>query len=259
MITSMKVKHISLLALFALFISISSCSKSEDESEPLVINAGNKISRITTLNVNTGIETTLIDFKYNAAGKVIEEATSAATFTAVYNSDGVMTKITKSPKGTGETIISELDHDISGKITKQTNTVIDAAGGRKTVVIDYEYTADGKISKLINNGGYVTEMTWSGDNLSQMRGLSAGRQTIDYKMSTYDNKEHPYYLIKDFIQVTHNTIISKNNPMNNLTTDENGISTNYSFSYQYSNLGKVISSAVSAGFGATITNFYYVP
>jgi hypothetical protein len=61
------------------------------------------------------------------------------------------------------------------------------------------------------------------------------------------------------IQITHSTIVSKNNPMNNLTTDDKGIATNYAFSYQYSSLGKTLSSSVSSGSGISVTNYYYIP
>ena len=257
----LKNKFQIIFLVLLVFLNVS-CSKTQDEPKEIIIdpvivppvNSAQKLSKISQVNA-TGIET-ISEFSYDSNGKISLESTTTHTFTPIYNSKGQIISIAKIPKGLGEKIIYVLEYDADSRLIKQTRTTTSVSGAISKAVSNYEYNPAGKLNKL-TTGEYITAFTWIADNLAEMKGSNLGVPVVSFKTDSYDDKTNPFYSIKSFIEITHNTFASKNNPINNLTAIQNGTTTNFLMTYLYNSSGNVSQATTTSSSGTSIVKYYY--
>ena len=197
-------KKLIVTCSYAIFLALffTSCSKEEDTTTGG--STVTKLSKITSWNPSSGVETTNLELTYNTAGVVTSAiGSNGDSFAFEFDASGKLSKVIKSnPNGRNSTSVYE--YNTAGRISK-INVVL---SGNNTNVYTYEYNAAGKMSKRIityPSGSTTSEYTWVGDNISEVKLTNMPSSSVaTFRYTSYDDKKNPYSLGGDFVAFGRN-------------------------------------------------------
>jgi hypothetical protein len=127
-----------LLFLIAATTSLTSCKKSET-AEPV---STPQLVKVSNWNPSTGVESTSMEFIYDAKGTITSLIYGGTTFTTTYNSANKLASLTGTYKQS-LIVTYTLEYNAIGQLVK----VVYADGGTNSNTKTITYTA-GKISKI---------------------------------------------------------------------------------------------------------------
>lgn len=241
----MKTQIKNILLLLAILFTIS-CTKEEDTTPSG--NSVTKLSKITSWNPTSGIETNNLELTYNTVGVVTSAiGTNGDSFTFEFDAAGKLSKVIKSnPNGRNSTSVYE--YNTAGRISK----INVALSANNTNVYTYEYNAAGKMSKRIltyPSGSSTSEYTWVGDNISEVKSTTMpGSSVATFRYTSYDDKNNPYSLGGDFVAFGYlDNPPSKNNVLEMSTTPSSGAVTTQKRIYEYNTSGYATSMKLMDG------------
>ena len=146
--------------------------------------------------------------------------------TITYSENGLITNITEYNTLSEDNWVLSYDNGLLTKADQYSN-------GLMTSSFDYSYT-DNRLTKVIYTSSdyvYTYEITWTGDNVTQTKGIIGDWEYIT--TYNYDDKINPYKEIPAFetlsIVFTDFAALSKNNVISRSTN----MLENTSFTYQY--------------------------
>ncbi|MFA6277488.1 MAG: hypothetical protein WC622_12100 [Pedobacter sp.] len=216
-----------LLFLIAVTTGLISCKKSET-AEPTPTP---QLVKVSNWNPSTGVESTSMEFIYDAKGTINSLIYGGTTFTTTYNSANKLASLTGIYKQ-NLTVTYTLEYNSLGQLIKVTNS-----DGTNSNTKTITYNSTGKISKIgitYSNTAvtpYNADYTWNGDNLAT---ASSGTYTSTY--TAYDDKLNPFSLAEGVSIIFYGNPASKNNATEIKTL--NGAITNVQKrSYEYNTAG----------------------
>lgn len=243
----------SLIAVVMIAVAFSACKK--DENEPL---QDSRLTKIASWNPATGEERVHTAFTYDAAGKVQSvKQSSGSILTATYNGDKLVS-LTGKNTGNGE-LSYTAEYNSDGRVIKIThvNKTTTDYGNVRT----FTYNAAGKVSQIsfLNAGSAlgttpnVTNYTWNGDNLASSGDAGANASVSSYV--SYDSKINPYSVDGGIAMLMYGTPASKNN-WTELKTTYNGVIGGQKRSYESNAAGYTTSMKLLDGSNEG-SKFYY--
>ncbi|MFD0939468.1 hypothetical protein [Pedobacter boryungensis] len=233
----MKNNFLKGLLLFIIATSLISCKKSETV-EP---KQTQQLVKVSNWNPSTGVESTSMEFIYDAKGTLTSLVYGGTTFTTSYNSANKLASLTGTYKQ-NVTVTYTLEYNSTGQLIKVTNS--DGTNSNTKIIT---YNSSGKISKIgitYSNTAvtpYNADYTWIGDNLAT---ASSGTYTSTY--TAYDDKLNPFSLAEGVAIIFYGNPASKNNATE-IKTLNGAIINVQKRSYEYNTVGYATSMKLLDG------------
>ncbi|WP_316787185.1 hypothetical protein [Pedobacter frigiditerrae] len=245
-----------LLFILTATAGLTSCKKSD--SEPSNAN-DTKLIKVSTWNPSTGAEVIIYELVYDAKGIVSSvRGGNNDLYTPEYNSDGKLSKVTKSNPNGRQTIYT-LTYNAAGQVIKnnQASTSSGAVTGNTEIV--YDYNANGKISKetmTYATGSTVQEYTWNGENLSETKSTYSSTSIYTSKYVSYDDKLSPYLLGGQIVSFVLGGVAQSKNNVTEIQTTSGTTNNSQKRTYEYNAAGYATSMKLMDGSNEG-QKFYY--
>ena len=277
-----------ILTVFTVLTLLFVSCKKEKSIETGASNNGSKSSLLTKVVTNTGSDSSVTIYQYDASGRLIRETTSGSSqgsnldndFIIVRNSSGIITQtIQKNPdlsQSGIDSLVRTVNYDASAKRYTGASQPFSYSGYTGTASTEFIYDQSGKVieedtyaniltvSLLIEKVVYTYSS--SGTDITEAKiytvdSTGSNMALVSTLNSTYDTKVSPLILSgSEAFALQRQQFFNANNAITLQQTDaatSSSVTYTSAYTYNASNYPKTASVTTSPGNATSTVTYYY--